>query len=190
MSLHGDGCNVSNLSKKTCPLFAGLELLQLLLQWPALLLPTANALCTLLNDHLGAAARQRAVQPACRAALYATVAVSIGAFGLPAVQTLCKGVSRCAWSEFSGQDAGFSSGSEKAPASQRVRGKKRGRKSGELLQDVDAVPPHIAAAQHSQRPAAIADHAHAQVWPSAAPLCTMTACVAQVKNLCPAARLM
>ena len=143
-------------------MFAGLEMLQLLLQWPALLFPTANALCMLLNDLLSDAAQPGAVPAACRAALYAAAASSIKAFGLPAVRAMGHSAVQCAWREFQ-PGPGKDSSNTAALSTNPGKNKKRARQNGTAMLELDPAPPHVAAVQHEQRPAAIADTANAQV---------------------------
>jgi hypothetical protein len=137
------------------PRYTGLQLLLRLLTWTHLVLPTAEALCSMLADALSTSAAALSMPACCRATLYRTSAALVAALGLPAAETIAPAVLRCAWAEFYVK--------HKSPAAEmQQRARKRARTKGSSADLCDVGDTQRAAA-HAQRPAMLVDVASAQV---------------------------
>ena len=136
-----------------------MELLQLLVTWPTLVLPTANALCALLRDLLEDAASASSLQARTRAALYTTVRACAHTFGLSAAEVLAPALAGCAWAEFYVHAKGTSSmPADLANGTGRKKAKKNCTDTA-----IDSEPAEAVATHHAQRSAALQDTVDAQV---------------------------
>jgi hypothetical protein len=139
---------------------AGLELLQRLLAWPSLLLPTVQPVCDMLADAMSSTAATLSMPACCRAALYRASAALMAAMGQPAAEALAPELVRCAWVEFYVKPTSLM-----ATVAERTRKRARTQQPSGSLSSMGDV---ARAAAHAQRPGMRADVAAAQVCSSVA----------------------
>lgn len=177
---------------KSLEMAAGTRLLEQLLRWPALMLPSACALMALLQDVLTDAASLATFPPPERAALYQTVAAYLRAFGVAACDALAPAILLCAWAECYAKDS--TDRADAAAAEVRRPGKKARTAStaaGGALSGaaVDATPPeHLAAATDAQVCSAVLGRVarmstHAEMRPFEPGSVSMS-CVSPARRLC------
>jgi hypothetical protein len=141
---------------------AGLQLLERLLKWPALLLPMTSALCAVLRDLLEDAALRDSTAPRDRVFIYSAVRNAMSTQGPPVISAVAPSVLKCAWGEFY---VNLSNLSGAAALAKPVPGpgKKARKKSAAAELELHQQSDPLAAVEFAQRPAAVDDVADAQV---------------------------
>jgi hypothetical protein len=141
---------------------AGLQLLERLLEWPALLLPMTSALCAVLRDLLEDAALRDSTAAQDRMFIYRVVRNAMSTLGPPVISAVAEGVLKCAWGEFyvdSLKPIGAAAVTKLSAGPRKKARRQAAAAELELYQQSDA----LAAAEFAQRPAAVDNVAAAQV---------------------------